>query len=98
MSETDGTRPLPATSEADAAATGATAATLGAVNIKLPAFWPADPEVWFSQVEAQISTRGITSLRNRYDYIVAFLSPKFATKVRDIILVVPDCPYNTLKR
>ena len=47
------------------------------------------------QVEAQFS---ITSQRTRYDYVVASLSPEFAAEVRDLILNVPDRPYDTLKR
>ena len=36
--------------------------------------------------------------RTKYDYVVASLSPEFAAEVSDLILNVPDRPYDTLKR
>ena len=71
---------------------------VAAVNVKIPPFWPSDPQVWFAQVEAQFANRGITVQRTKFDYVVASLAPEYATEVRDLILTPPAAnPYETLK-
>ena len=73
--------------------------SIGAINVKIPPFWPADPQIWFAQVEAQFNTRGITSQKTKFDHVVASLAPEFAQEVRDLILSPPvSTPFDTLKQ
>ena len=67
-------------------------------NLKLPPFWPSDPELWFAQVEDQFACQHITSQRSMFNYIVSSLTPEFAVEVWDLLLKPPaDNPYNQLK-
>ena len=73
-------------------------ARVATVSLKLPPFWPFDPQIWFAQVEAQFATRGITVQRTMFDYIIANLSPEYATEIRDLILRPPgENPYDKVK-
>lgn len=48
-----------------------TTITVVVANIKIPQFWPADPEIWFVQVEAQFTTRRITQEQTKCNYVVS---------------------------
>ena len=72
---------------------------VAAIQIKLPPFWPQDPQLWFAQIEAQFTTRHITVSRTKFDYVIASLAPEFAVEVRDLLLNPPDeTPYEVLKQ
>ena len=77
----------------------APAGRVAAIQIKLPPFWPKDPALWFAQIEAQFTTRGITASRTKFEYVVSSLSPEYATEVRDLLLTLPaEHPYEQLKK
>ena len=72
--------------------------TVAAAYLKIPPFWPADPQVWFAQVEAQFNTKRITAQKTKFDYVVASLAPEYAQEVRDLVLTPPTPnPYTSLK-
>jgi hypothetical protein len=68
------------------------------VAVKIPPFWPSDPELWFAQVEAQFTVKNITSQGTKFAHVVTALSPEAATEVRDLILTPPSTnPFDVLK-
>ena len=72
---------------------------LAAVTLKIPLFWPSDPQIWFAQVEAQFNTKGITAQKIKFEHIISSLAPEVAQEVRDLILSPPiDSPYDVLTK
>ena len=70
----------------------------GAVSIKLPPYWSNDPALLFSQVEAQFTTRGVTSDITKCDFVVGPLQPEVAQEVRDLLINPPgENPYTRVR-
>lgn len=75
-----------------------TAGNLDVSRIKLPEFWPDQPQLWFMQVESQFALSGTTREITKYHHVVAQLDHKFILEVQDIISNPPDSnPYTILK-
>ena len=53
-------------------------------SIKLPQFWPTDPDLWFAQAEAEFVLRNITSDQTKYSLLVQALDQETARRVRDV--------------
>jgi len=67
-------------------------------SIKIPPFWPKDPELWFHQVDAQFAAKDIVNSTLKYNHVVAALSPEIAGLVRELIKAPPiNDPYKVLK-
>ena len=64
-------------------------AHVSAVSVKLPPFWPTDPQLWFAQVEAQFRTRSITREETKFWHVVGTLEQTYANEVRDLLLEPP---------
>ena len=61
-----------------------------AVAVKLPTFWPSQPDVWFVQVEAQFHLRKITNNDTKYYHVLAALDQDTVTRLIDLITSPPD--------
>ena len=71
---------------------------LNAASIKLPDFWTKSPSVWFTRIEAQFNTKGITEDQTKYDYVVSALDIDTADEIQHILLNPPARErYNALK-
>ena len=65
-------------------------ATVGALSVKLPTFWPDMPEVWFAQAEANFRARRITSQKSKFNLVVVALDADTLKGVLDLIEQDPD--------
>lgn len=69
------------------------------VSVRFPPFWRADPELWFSQIEAQFITSNITQDSTKYYHAIASVESDVLAKVSDLVKNPPTTDkYNTLKK
>ena len=69
--------------------------------VKLPVFWTEEPEIWFSQAEANFRSKGVTTEVSKFNNVVAHLDATTAALASDIIKAVPreeNNPYAKLKK
>ena len=69
------------------------------ISVKMPPFWPNNPNLWFAQLEAQFELAQITLEKTRFAYVVANLEERYAAEVEDLITNPPVVePYTSIKR
>lgn len=59
------------------------------VGIRIPPFWPEEPEIWFAQIEGQFEISKITSDSTKFYYVLGQLEPRYSAEVKDIIVKPP---------
>lgn len=59
------------------------------VGIRVPPFWPQEPEIWFAQIEGQFAISGITSDTTKFYYVLGHLENLYSREVKDIIVRPP---------
>lgn len=69
------------------------------VAVKVPPFWTENPNIWFTQVEAQFSLSGITVDQTKFDTVVAAMETKILNQVSDAVENPPVTgKYDNLKK
>ncbi|XP_063621706.1 uncharacterized protein LOC134793921 [Cydia splendana] len=68
------------------------------VGIKVPPFWPEEPDIWFAQIEGQFDLQRITSDTTKFNYVISHLDNHHSRAVKDIIIKPPPSgKYEKLK-
>lgn len=68
------------------------------VGIRVPPFWPEEPELWFAQIEGQFALSNITADTTKFYYVTSNLDPQHSKEVKDIIMTPPATnKYDKLK-
>lgn len=72
--------------------------TVQRVQLKVPPFWKKDPQLWFTQLEAQFSIASITTELTKFNHIVGVIESDILEHVSDLVRTPPTTePYIKLK-
>lgn len=86
---TDGSQPEEVYADASSAAGPSGSGAVDRVAVRLPPFWPDDPEIWFAQVEAQFEIAGTKTDVTKFYTVIQQLDHNIAREVRDVITNPP---------
>lgn len=69
------------------------------VAMRVPPFWPHDPQLWFTLLEGQFLVSGIFNDDTKYGYVIGSLEARYAAAVKDLIISPPVTEkHNSLKK
>ncbi|XP_011858693.1 PREDICTED: uncharacterized protein LOC105556220 [Vollenhovia emeryi] len=69
------------------------------VGLRMPPFWPEEPELWFAQLESQFIISGISQDATKYAHALSQIDAKFAREIKDVVTAPPaEDKYGSLKR
>ncbi|XP_071653919.1 uncharacterized protein [Temnothorax longispinosus] len=69
------------------------------LSIRLPPFWPEEPELWFAQLEGQFALCKIKEDDAKYVYVISRIQPKQAKEIKDVITHPPaEHKYEAIKK
>jgi len=74
-------------------------ARVSKIVIRVPPFWPEEPELWFLQLERQFALCGITDDEAKYAHVLSKIEPGQAREIKDMIIHPPTADkYRTIKK
>jgi hypothetical protein len=69
---------------------GVAVAAGNTAHVKLAAFWPQNPALWFAQAKCQFQVKGVTGQFDRYCHVVSALQHESLRLVADLVEAPPS--------
>jgi len=74
-------------------------ARVSKIAVRVPPFWPEEPELWFLQLEGQFALCGITDDEAKYAHVLSKIEPRQAREIKDVLIHPPTADkYRTIKK